>query len=453
LDSSQRILCEFKGRFYYFHRGQFAGSFPFTYPTQDIHLEHLPNLPVVAEVKAGLSLPLSPRLNQSIRGTFLSPPNHDGWNRGGLFLSEHSLTSKGTKGQLLVYFHHPEAPALGEQLSALDPMVQPIGTGWAQVKHIMNLDYPSYHPKTPPDLSPESDVQMGIKDALSFFTCRSVAFLDGIHRDVHPEWLHGFRILNRKCRSILQEARRDADAKVVRQGIALYRAAGEQTNHLRDLDVLCLNWEHWSPQGGGSPDQQAWWLHARKLRDRAFLQLRKQLEDQSWERQAWHFIDHHLKRPEPPDHLDTLSGWAHQRFTHRIQRCLKLARQLEHDHLTPDNQLTPLAHRLRIEGKKARYVYESFTSLMDPTETYPAKALKKLQECLGVLHDIQVQETWCRQQWEQSQGSKNPLSWSPVQKQLALQRRQLWQDWDSYQKALVDLSAFSKREKKRPKKR
>ena len=69
---------------------------------------------------------------------------------------------------------------------------------------------------------------------------------------------------------------------------------------------------------------------------------------------------------------------------------IRLSKILSFDPLQSDGKIVPEMHKLRINVKKLRYVFEIFQPVLDRSSSKTIIILKNLQETLGIIHDCDV---------------------------------------------------------------
>lgn len=210
------------------------------------------------------------------------------------------------------------------------------------------------------------------------------------------ESLHDFRVAVRRTRSALSQLQDALPANEVKSFRAEFNWLGLLTGPLRDLDVYLL----------GFDDNQAMLPHDMRehllpLKD--FLQHNRTTELQRLKRgmgseryrrlmHGWQgFIDRQLDvaPPIPDTRAEPILVLASQRIGRMYRRVLRQGRDIDND--SSNEQL----HSLRKSCKKLRYLLEFFARLYPEKYVYQQiKSLKKIQDTLGVAHDLAVQCAW-----------------------------------------------------------
>jgi CHAD domain-containing protein len=210
----------------------------------------------------------------------------------------------------------------------------------------------------------------------------------GVVEDIDSEFLHDFRIAGRRTRSLLSQLKKYLPAEEVGFFQNEFRWLASLTGSVRDLDVYLLMREEYSVV---LPDQ----LHSglndffqdlEKRRKTQFQELRKGLTSTRYRSlmTGWKAF------------LQGSSSWGEEErqcraialriMRKRYEKILKCGSKIVAD--SPDEEL----HRLRIHGKKLRYLLEFFRSFFDADDMdYFNKQFKKLQNFLGDFNDISVQ--------------------------------------------------------------
>lgn len=215
--------------------------------------------------------------------------------------------------------------------------------------------------------------------------------MHGVLHDIDTEFLHDFRVAVRRARSLLGQfpgVLRGRETKRLREGL---RALGGLTNRLRDLDVLLLQRADYMavlPVGVRS-DMQQLFERLRAERDVVHHRLLAALQTERCETvlERWHAAASGRTATGPAGNRRL------RKFVRgRIRRqCRHLADPKYSDAIETGD--TQGLHRLRIECKKLRYLFEFFISILPADETAGLiRRLRTLQDVLGRLHDLDVQE-------------------------------------------------------------
>jgi CHAD domain-containing protein len=214
----------------------------------------------------------------------------------------------------------------------------------------------------------------------------------GARQGRDPEELHDLRVAVRRTRSALGEFRKFFPAEPVERFRDEFRWLGEVTGPVRDLDVYL---EHLPGYRALLPADAAAALEP----FRHFLQRHRRLERRRLVRcldsvrlqtllAGWpHFLDGADGRAWP-ERADLPIGEVARRHIWKLYR--RFLRQGEAITAgSPDRDL----HRLRIAGKKLRYLVEFFRELYPPAEIdLLIRAMKGIQDFLGAYQDSTVQQ-------------------------------------------------------------
>lgn len=225
--------------------------------------------------------------------------------------------------------------------------------------------------------------------------------MDGLNRDLDPEFLHDFRVAIRKTRAALGQIKGvfpPERAEYFEQG---FRWLGSRTGPTRDMDVYLLKIpEYREALPGGVQDELeplvAFLRHKKRVAHRALVRTlgtrRFQRLLMEWEE----FLD----RSDPPS-AEAPNG---ERPILRVakERIWKVYRRVLADGegaLGVGGEPSAEAlHKLRIKCKRLRYLLEFFESLFSPAQLRPLrKELKQLQDTLGDFNDLHVQQETLRQ--------------------------------------------------------
>jgi CHAD domain-containing protein len=216
---------------------------------------------------------------------------------------------------------------------------------------------------------------------------------DGVRRDLDCEFLHDYRVAVRRTRTALSQVRGVLPRTHVdrfRRDFSWLAAASGPT---RDLDVLMQKMPECRLQ---LPAQQRGLLepieaHLAAARRREHERLVSALGSERYALLIadWHeFLADPDQLPEAPPSAGEPISTVAAREVGRVWRKV-LLRGREIDDTSPRERL----HRLRIRGKKLRYLLEFFRSLAPAGEVTAAiRELKKLQDNLGDFNDCRVQQ-------------------------------------------------------------
>ncbi len=205
-----------------------------------------------------------------------------------------------------------------------------------------------------------------------------------------PDDIHDLRVATRRTRTILGQVRGvfpKATIRPFRQG---FRRIGDITGPCRDLDVWL---EAIDEDRGTSDSDDTISLDPledliRRYRDTARIQVATDLQAPWFPAllsQRGTFLE------TPPE---TRSEKASRAITPvAAARILKAhQRLLKHGNALPEKPLAAQFHRLRIDGKKLRYLLEFFGELFDSDRSHQLiEDLKRLQDVLGGINDRAIQ--------------------------------------------------------------
>ncbi|MHB8789232.1 MAG: CHAD domain-containing protein [Desulfobulbaceae bacterium] len=251
------------------------------------------------------------------------------------------------------------------------------------------LDYTSkFRPLLRPEMTARQAMAIVYRDLLAIMRRNA----DGTIKDLDAEFLHDFRVAVRRTRSGLGQVRKVLPAGVTdtfRKGFAWL---GEVTGPVRDLDVYLQAETDYLARlpaelrHGLAPFFTE--LRERRIRERQLLVRRLRSRKYRELEAAWQKVladgggDEATKNSELP-----VGRLAARIIDHRFRRMLKAGKEIQPT--APDQEY----HRLRIQGKKLRYILEFFSSLFPEEALEPAvRQLKRLQDNLGAYNDLVVQQ-------------------------------------------------------------
>lgn len=214
----------------------------------------------------------------------------------------------------------------------------------------------------------------------------------GARRGRDPEELHDLRVAVRRTRSALSEFRKIFPAEQLLHFRTEFRWLGEVTGPVRDLDVYL---EHLPAYRALLPADAASALEPFRgfLRSHRRAERRRLLRRLASPRLArlladWQRFLAGADGSKWPDNAGLPTGEMARRHIWKLyRRFLRQGATIRDS--SPDNDL----HRLRITGKKLRYLVEFFRTLYPPAEiALLLKAMKGLQDFLGNYQDLTVQQ-------------------------------------------------------------
>ncbi len=217
----------------------------------------------------------------------------------------------------------------------------------------------------------------------------------GIKADIDTEYLHDYRIAIRRTRSALSQIRNVFPADVTEHFKQSFRALGQRTNTLRDLDVYLLSEDEFQARlpEAMREDIVPLFDYLRLLRKRSLEEVLEGLSSSEYAR-ALNEWEEFLYKPVPkkPGAANATMPTvelARKRIYKRYRRVLR-----DGDYILTHTQ-DELLHALRIECKKLRYLMEFFASLFPRKKMGRLiKQLKKLQDNLGDFNDLSVQQEY-----------------------------------------------------------
>jgi len=214
----------------------------------------------------------------------------------------------------------------------------------------------------------------------------------GLLRDIDSEFLHDFRVAIRRTRSFISQFKKSFQENEMAFFQDEFKWLGVLTGPVRDLDVYLLMKEQYASMLPVELHNglEQFFVDLKKTRLRQFEEMQNGLCSERYLRliAEWKsFLDLNGQVKKEPDRGTQL---CRPLALKKIRKCLKkiLKKGSKLDLKSSDEDL----HRLRIQGKKLRYLIEFFKSFFDAEEIeYFRKQLKKLQDMLGDFNDISVQ--------------------------------------------------------------
>ncbi len=238
-------------------------------------------------------------------------------------------------------------------------------------------------------LAPAEPAERAARRVLARLLGTLVANVEGTAQDVDSEFLHDLRVATRRTRTCLGQLKGVLPAERVAPFAGEFRWLGDATTPCRDLDVFLLDLDarRNSRQGPGAAALDPLVARLRGDREKARAELAAALASERFRALVgrWRRL---LGRRAPggEDGSRPIGEVAEERVVRAYRRLARHAQALG-----PDAPVAAL-HRLRIDGKKLRYLLEFFASLWDAEETAAfVRELKLVQDALGDYHDAWLQ--------------------------------------------------------------
>ena len=228
--------------------------------------------------------------------------------------------------------------------------------------------------------------------------------IQGIKDDIDTEFLHDFRIANRRSRSLITGMKRALTRTAHERGKQLFSWMSKQTSTLRDIDVFLLAFGQHKKL---LPEE----VYAQLMPLRDFLQRRRESERKAL-----------VGALESARFLELIHAWRHclqesvregnttgpvletarTAVWRAWERTGKQGRRAAHS--GSDEAL----HELRKSAKKLRYLLEAFRTLFPAKDVEQAtRQLRKLQNVLGDIVDFQVQQQYLGQWQDNFRGEQH----------------------------------------------
>jgi len=249
-----------------------------------------------------------------------------------------------------------------------------------------------YSSKLKLQLDPRQSADSALRSILLTLLGTLRANVEGVIADHDTEFLHDFRVATRRTRSALAQLKGVLPADRLEPFLPEFRWFGALTNPCRDLDVYLLEMDTFRGMVGASaqdlgPLQQL----IENKRSSALEEVRAGLRSRRFRRllDSWQeFLESPSPGGEaPPNAARPVRDLASQKIWKAYRRMRRRGREL--------GESPPLEalHRLRIDGKKLRYLLEFFRGLYEESAIEAlVEQLKLLQDILGGINDVRVQQ-------------------------------------------------------------
>ncbi len=241
-------------------------------------------------------------------------------------------------------------------------------------------------------LGENADVQSAVSDICRYLMVTMERNYNGVIDDIDSEFLHDFRVAMRRARSLLSQFKKsipEIENKWIQSEL---RWLGALTGPVRDIDVYLLEQARYLDM---VPDELGqgiifFFEELAKTRKRVLKDMVEGLKSQRYNdfMVYWNlFINEKEKGTIWPAGEVLCKKKAAKTIRKRLQRIVTDGQAIDEN--SPDEML----HKLRIQGKKLRYLLEFFAAFYNADEiAFFLKQLKKLQNNLGAFNDISVQK-------------------------------------------------------------
>ncbi len=244
------------------------------------------------------------------------------------------------------------------------------------------LPAPRTQVPTPPEPRGEATARKALQQIARGCVQQIQALEPRLRRSRSPEALHQIRVALRRWRTALAVFGPTSGSSQDRTKATLKWLARE-LNDARDLDVFAAAFEARQDEDAGT---RALWSRLEMLRTEAHERASEALQSDRLRRLLWRTAQ--IGRPAAnDDEGPPAKRIAAAALEHRWRRLRKRGRKL--------SSLAPEArHRLRIQAKKVRYAAELCGEMFGHPRRQAgmARTLKRMQDSLGVLNDLEVGE-------------------------------------------------------------
>jgi CHAD domain-containing protein len=215
--------------------------------------------------------------------------------------------------------------------------------------------------------------------------------IDGVLEDADVEFLHDLRVANRRTRTALSQIKGVLDPSTVNFFSPEFKWLGAVTGPCRDLDVTLVEMDVFRQRVENRVSELDSFHRFLKKRRGAehglvLAALRSPRYSQLLESWDAYLSPGVSEEEEPPLASSPIIEVAGPRILNAFKRIRKRGAGVDRE------ASAERLHRLRIDGKKLRYLLEFFSHLY-PSETVTRciKDLKRIQDILGEFNDTVVQ--------------------------------------------------------------
>lgn len=281
-----------------------------------------------------------------------------------------------------------EAEALGKRLSRLPDARRDPRSELDRLLAAIDCEAGRYTSKFHLDLSAHEPAGAAVRRVLLRLVDNMRANEAGTIGDLDSEFLHEFRVSVRRTRSCIGQMRATLPADLLEPFKEEFAWLGAITGPTRDLDVLLIDLDRWTD------DDEAWAPLIDLVRREQRSEQKKMAAHLRTGRYRALLADWSVflkAKPvvgQAPEAERPIVDVASERIARKYTRMVARGRKLD------PRRATDALHRLRIDGKKLRYLLEFFRSMFPAQTVKPAfAALKRLQDNLGEFNDLRVQQT------------------------------------------------------------
>ena len=243
----------------------------------------------------------------------------------------------------------------------------------------------------PYDLTPDDRADESVRKILYRLFGELRSNVAGVLENENVEFLHDFRVANRRTRTALSQARGVLPSPVIDTIPPEFKWLGTVTGPRRDLDVFLramAGHQHRPGTDGSALASLENFLREKRRLENDLVRTALQSERYQSLVENWgRFLEAGAEsRTGPPLASSPITELAGPRILRAYRRIWKRGAGIG---IKPP---ATLLHRLRIDGKKLRYLLEFYSDLYPrSTVTRFIRELKQLQDILGDFNDTEVQ--------------------------------------------------------------
>jgi len=245
--------------------------------------------------------------------------------------------------------------------------------------------------KRPYDLTASDPADESVRRILRHLCAPLQSNIDGVFEDADIEFLHDLRVSVRRTRTALSQTKGVLPSSAMDSFPPEFKWLGTVTGPCRDLDVFLLAMESFRLRLGiddGALGPLRNFLREKRRLEHGLVRAALQSERfqrlvEDWGRFLETCAEEEIRPPLASTPIIEVAG----------PRILKAYRRMRKRGVGIDvDPPAALLHRLRIDGKRLRYLLEFFSDLFPrPTVTRFIRELKQLQDILGDFNDTGVQ--------------------------------------------------------------
>lgn len=263
--------------------------------------------------------------------------------------------------------------------------------------------------KTPGDYNSKMDItldpDMPCYAALSSVLLYNLDIMErnveGIKEDIDIEFLHDFRVSNRRSRSLATQIKNVYPPRKLARFKNAFKWLSKATSTHRDLDVFLADFSIYAQKipddrGADLDILREFLLKNRQKEHRRLLRALGSRRFETFKHDWRSFLEGKPASNRPENAMSPVTDVASRSIWKGYKKLMKEGDAIK------TNYTFESIHQLRKDGKKLRYLLEAFRSLYPKEDlSQVVKSMKKLQNNLGDIVDMHIQRAML-EEWKQA---------------------------------------------------